>query len=126
MTNEERWAREAQREEALEAERAAFRKMRAERRERLYGSADSIDWQAPAALADFDALLAEHAAQLRNAVRCTMEFVLWDDAGVKDNAMSASALTRLIQANIAIAKVLGKHETSKTVRGGDKAKGTQD
>ena len=119
MTGEERQA-------ALEAERQAFLKKRAELRAKLFGSADSFDCQAPAPIADYDALLAEHAAQLRNVVRHTMSFALWDDAGIKDNAMTASALTRLIQANIAIAKVLGAREISKTVRGGAKAKRAQD
>lgn len=122
-------AREDQRQAALEAERAAFLKKRAELRRKLFGSADDFDWQAPAPTEDMDALLAEHAAQLRNAARQAMTFVLDDDNGVKSNALAASALTRLIQTNIAIAKALGAKdasETTKTVRGGGKSKGAQD
>src|ERR1700685_1384083 len=105
MTEEDWHAREDRRQAELEARRQEYLKKRAELRDRLFESADEFDRQAPAPIADFDALLAEHAAQLRNAVRYTMEFALWDDARVKDNVQSASALTRLIQTNIAIAKV---------------------
>ncbi len=122
---QEDWRDKAEREQAeYEADRAAYRKRRAALQEKLFGSAELYDWQAPAPIENFDTLLAEHAAQLRNAVRQAMGFVLSDDGDAKDNALAASALTRLIQANIAIAKVL--RETSKTVRGGAPAADAQD
>jgi predicted RNA-binding Zn ribbon-like protein len=118
--------REQRRQIALEAERAAFLKRREELRAKLFGSPDAYGRQAPAPIEDFDALLAEHAAQLRNVVRHAMAFAVWEDAGGTEIALSASALTRLIQTNIAIAKVLGVRATSKTVRGGAPEKDTQD
>ncbi|MEI9991803.1 MAG: hypothetical protein WDM86_17405 [Rhizomicrobium sp.] len=124
---QEDWREKAEREHAeYEAERAAYRKRREEFQEKLFGSPEPYDWRAPAPVENFDALLAEHAAQLRNAVRQAMGFVLADNIGAKENALAASALTRLIQANIAIAKVLGSRATAKTVHGGAEAKEPQD
>ncbi len=125
---EEDWRARCEREEN---ERAARREIRRKEREafrqKLFDTPDELAWQAPPPLEDFNALLAEHAAQLRNAVRQTMGFALADDNDCKANASAASALTRLIQTNIAIAKVLGVgDETSKTVRGGPEPKDAQD
>jgi len=121
---EEDW--EEQRREAAEA-REAYAKERQEFRTKLFGSSDCHDWQAPSPVENFDELLAEHAAQLRNAARHAMGITLDDGHGPETLAQAASALTRMIQTNIAITKVLGaQRETSKTVRGGSKAKDAQD
>ena len=47
--------------------------------ERLMGSTEQFDWDAPQPLADLDAQLGEHAAQLRNAARYLMGKVLDDE-----------------------------------------------
>ncbi len=91
----------------------------------LLGTCDKLEWQAPKAIEDFDALLGEHAAQLRNAARYVMGRVLLDDANPEQGAAAASALTRLIQTNISIARVLATAK-SKTVRGGVEAREPQD
>ena|SRR5258707_6504673 len=110
-----------------EAQHEAWRKRRREYREKLFGSTDPIAWQAPPADVDFDALLAQHAAQLRNAVSLTMEYALSDDVDLKDRPGVLGSLTRMIQTNVAIVRVLrGGTEKSKTVHGGTKQKGTPD
>ena len=109
-------AEAAARSEAYYAEREAYR-------QKLFDAPDALTWQVPPPVENFDALLAEHAAQLRNAVRHAMGFALADNRDCEANALAASALTRMIQTNIAIAKVIG---TSKTVRGGVGAEEPQD
>ncbi|MEJ0028450.1 MAG: hypothetical protein WDN01_20700 [Rhizomicrobium sp.] len=124
---QEDWREKAEREEAeYRANRAAYRKRRAELQEKLFGSPELYDWQVPAPVEDFDALLAEHAAQLRNAVRQAMGFVVSDDLGAKASAVAAAAVARLIQTNIAIAKVLGSRTRSKTVHSGAQPTEPQD
>ena len=93
------------------AKRRAFR-------EKLFGSKDEADWLAPPPLADFDALLAEHAAQLRNVALQVMGNALSDDHSLDGHVSAVGALTRVVQTNIAIAKVLGgRRADSKTVHG---------
>ncbi len=127
---EEDWRAKMERERSeAEARSEAYHKRREAFRERLFDSPDALVWQAPPPVDDFDALLAEHAAQIRNAVRQTMGIVLNDGNKPQSITQAAAALTRLIQANIAIAKVLGAkdtRETPKTVRGVAKPKGAQD
>jgi len=123
---EEDWrARYEREEQEAEARREAFRLKREAFRKKLFDAPDELTWCAPPPVENFDALLAEHAAQLRNAVRHAMEYALEDTNGQKSNALAASALTRLIQTNIAIAKVIGS-ATSKTVRGGTASTEPQD
>lgn len=112
----------------LRRENEARRQWRIQRRkylERLMGSAEDFDWEAPAPLADYDAQLGEHAAQLRNAARYLMGKVLDDDNARAVQA--AGALARLIGTNLAIAKVLkaADRANAKTVHGVPPANGHQ-
>lgn len=114
-------------EDELSAEIAANRRRRKDFLDKLLGTADPVDRQAPAAIDNFDALLGEHAAQLRSAARYTMGFAVCDDVSIDRHPQMISSLTRLIQANVAIAKVLKKpREKSKTVHGGEAEKDAQD
>ena len=109
-----------------ESERQAGHKAsRQEFLRRLLGGKDALAWQVPPQIEDFDALLLQHAAQLNNAVRYTMEFALCDGIGVSEHTMVIGSLTRMIQTNIAIAKAM-TGEKSKTVRGGPARKYPQD
>jgi hypothetical protein len=91
------------------------------RDEKLYGSADIADWMAPPPLTDLDTQLAEHAAQLRNVARRVSGDALITDHGIEKHIKLVTALTRVIQTNVAIAKVLkaAAAATSKTVHGGE-------
>lgn len=123
---DERNAREIR--EHREAQ-AAYRAQRKLFLEKLLGGSDPLTWQMPTEIDDFDALLAQHAAQLRNAVRYMMGEALSDDASAEQRIGAAGALTRMIQTNIAIArKLLPKdaREMSKTGHGGEQPRGTQD
>ena len=121
-------------EDEVDREIAEARRQRAEWcaerlrfKQKLFGADDALDWQAPTEIEDFDALLCQHAAQLSNAVRMTMGLVLFDDAKPEAQAMAANALVRLIQTNIAIAKVVAPAgEKLKTVRGVPARKDPQD
>ena len=107
--------------------RDEYRAERLSFKQRLLGSEDAYDWQVPSRIEDFDALLSQHAAQLSNAARVTMEHALSADIKVEAQAMAVGALTRLIQTNIAIAKVLGSGiAKSKTVHGVATPKEPQD
>jgi len=94
--------------------------------ESLMGSDNRFDWEAPKPLADYDAQLGEHAAQLRNITRYLVGQVLDDDN--KQSVQTAGMVARLIGTNLAIAKVLkvGDAATSKTVRGVPPADDHQD
>jgi hypothetical protein len=128
----ERMAREEdEREERIrEADERAAAAASARRSylEKLLGSKDRYDWNAPRPVEDFDTILAEHAAQLRNAVRFTLDGLLTDNVSTENQAKYASAVDRLIRTNLAIAKVLGpaKHAKSKTVHGGSATGEPQD
>ncbi|MBS0469870.1 MAG: hypothetical protein JSR60_02275 [Proteobacteria bacterium] len=70
---------------------------------------------APPPVRDFDAQLGEHAAQLAKLTRLTLNYALNDDGDLQTQMNAASAVTRLIQTNVAIARVL--LAKSKTVQG---------
>jgi len=125
---EEDWRDRFEREEEERAaQREIWRQEREAFRRKLFDAPDELAWQAPAPLQDFNTLLAEHAAQLRNAVRQTMEIALDHRNESKANALAALSLTRLIRTNIAIARTLGVGcETAKTVRGGALPEDAQD
>ncbi|HEX4304292.1 MAG TPA: hypothetical protein VHZ78_15980 [Rhizomicrobium sp.] len=127
---QERVEREMDEEEELRAaQRAAYQAKRKLFLEALLGGSDPLTWQMPPEIDDYDALLAQHAAQLRNAVRYMMGEALDDDRSPERRNMAAGTLTRMIQANIAIAKTAlsakprGK---SKTGHGGESAQEAQD
>lgn len=126
--DQEDWRDRFEREEREREERAAAREAAREQFHiKLYGSAERFDWAAPPSVEDFDAMLGEHAAQLRNAARHVTESAL-HDRSPKDMAVVVGTLTRVVQTNVAIAKVLRQkdHETSKTVHGATRQKGPQD
>jgi len=61
----------------------------------------------PQTVPEIDAVLAEHLAQLRNAVRYTMQTAIDDGSEIPNAATSPlRAITRMIQVNLGIAKVL--------------------
>ncbi len=108
---------------------AAYKAKRKLFLESLLGGNDPLTWQMPAEIDDYDALLAQHAAQLRNAVRYMMGEALDDDGSPESRVKAAGTLTRMIQANIAIAKTALSQKsrgTSKTVHGGAPAAEAQD
>jgi len=89
-------------------------------------SGDLLTWVAPDTHPGSDEVLSEHLAQLRTAVRYALQFVLADDLNLESNLSAASTAQRLIQTNIALAKVLSAPPKSKTVRGGRVKKEPQD
>jgi len=91
-------------------------------------SGDLLTWVAPDTHHGSDEVLSEHLAQLRTAVRYALQFVLADDLSLASNLSAANTTQRLIQTNIALAKVLSVSESAKpkTVRGGRAKKGPQD
>ncbi len=113
----------------MRQQEAAHKAIRKEFLQKLLDGKDQLAWQAPHQIQDFDELLCQHAAQLRNAVRYTMEYALSDDIEVEEHAKVVGALTRMIQTNIAIAKALVPERlgaTLKTVHGGAPAQEPQD
>jgi len=97
---------------------SAWRAQQAARKARLLGGDDQVEWQAPAPLADFDSLLGEHAAQLKNAARMVMGQVLDDGTAqsAREQAVAVAGLTRIVQTTLAIARALGSNgATAKTV-----------
>ncbi|MEI9886037.1 MAG: hypothetical protein WDN08_05940 [Rhizomicrobium sp.] len=107
------------------AERAAARQRRRDFLDGLLG-ADLLARQAPPPLQDFDTALCEHAAQLAKAVRHMMGDVLDDDASLERRTLAVGALTKMIQANIAIAKTLDPDVPTKTIQGVRRTEGPQD
>jgi hypothetical protein len=91
-------------------------------------SDDLLSRIAPQAHPGSDEVLAEHLAQLRTVVRYALQFVLADDLSLETNLSAANTTQRLIQTNIALAKVLSASEStkSKTVRGGRARKEPRD
>lgn len=89
---------------------------------------DMSAWLAPTEGAPSDEVLSEHMAQLRNVVRYAMQFALADDMSIETNLAAAAATTRMIRANVALAKALKTSEptNSKTVHGGRKRKDPPD
>jgi len=86
---------------------------------------DLASWVAPRESVVSDELLAEHLAQLRNTVRYALSCAFDGDYGLGERLSAANTATRMIRANIALAKEL-KASKSKTVRGGKRVRGTQD
>jgi hypothetical protein len=114
-------------EEAEARERQARREAYAAWCAKLYGSGDEMDWCKPAPLDDLDTQLAEHAAQIRNVARNVTSDVLSGSNNADKQIKFVGALTRLVQVNVAIAKVLGGHRAdSKTVHGVPAAPEAQD
>ena len=113
---------------------------------KLFGSDDLQSWLAPPPVADLDAALAGHFAQLHNVVRYALADAIDDRHTPERRDLAQKGVTRMIQANLAIAKVLKapsprgfdfrmtvEHKgvaptrtTSKTVHGGDRPKDPQD
>jgi len=85
---------------------------------------DLLSWVAPTADADSDEVLAEHLVQMRNTVRYALSLALADGYRMGESLSAPNAATRMIRANIALAKEL-KAAKSKTVRGGRRATRTQ-
>ena len=102
-------------EERQASERAATRQRRKEFLDGLLG-ADQFARQAPPPLEDFDAQLCEHAAQLAKAARHLMGDVLNDDSSLERRSLAIGALTKMIQANIAIAKTIDPVVPAKTIQ----------
>jgi len=125
---EEDWTTRMRRIEREEKERLDARyERRAEFRRKLFGTDDAVAMQTPPPVEDYDAMLGQHAAQLKHAIGYTMGYALSDDVSLKDHAQVVASLTRMIQANIVIARTLGaSRETSKTVHGVARPKDAQD
>lgn len=70
---------------------------------------------APQPANDFDALLGEHAAQIAKLTRLSLNYALNDDMNLNSQINAANAVTRLVQTNVAIVRVL--RAKSKTVQG---------
>lgn len=112
----------------------------------LFGGGDRQSWLVPQPVVDLDATLAEHFAQLRNAVRYALEDAIDDHRTPERRNLAQTAVTRMVLTNLAIAKVLKappprgfdfrmtvEHKgvaptraISKTVHGGDRPKDPQD
>ena len=106
--------------DAEERELNARHELRKAQRKKLVEtllSGDLFSRVAPDAHPGSDEVLAEHLAQLRTVVRYALQFVLADDMSLATNLSAANTAQRLIQTNIALAKVLGATAKSKTVRG---------
>ena len=110
---------------AMIARREEFERQRRALRAKLLPGTDMFAWVAPDATPPSDELLAEHCAQLRTMVRYTLQYVLDDSIDSQANMRAADAATRMIRTNIALAKALDA-KNAKTVRGGARAKRTQD
>jgi len=123
------WERKARAEiEAREFEdRAVLRKrQRKEFLAKLLEGDDMSAWLAPNGHATPDEVLSEHMGQLRNAIRYALQFALADDMSMETNMRAADVATRMIRANVALAKVTRASSNSKTVRGGRQRKDPQD
>ncbi len=111
-TEEERETREAR--EHLEFQEACAR--RHAFLDELIGPGGLVR-QAPPPLEDFGAALSEHAAQIVKAARHVMGDVVNDSASLDTRSLAISALAKLVQLNIAIAKKVDPTPPAKTVRG---------
>jgi hypothetical protein len=110
------WAEQEELERrAEEAERERFRQKRKEFRQKLFGTDDPVALLAPQALEDYDDLLGEHAAQLRNAVRYAMEDAVSDSIRIEQRLPALAVLARLVQTNLAIAKAMKKNPQNSTL-----------
>jgi hypothetical protein len=84
-----------------------------------------ISWVAPKDGVVPDEVLSEHLAQLQNGVRYALESAYKSDGWGMAKFAATNAATRMIRASLALAKEL-KASKSKTVRGGRRARRTQD
>ena len=91
----------------------------------IIGGSDSLSWVAPKDGVVSDELLGDHLAQLRNLVRYALSLAIDDETLVQQRLSAANTATRMIRANIALAREL-KASKSKTVRGGKRGARTQD
>ena len=129
-----------------DARRAGAKVAREKFLRELFGSDDIRTWLAPPPVTDLDAGLAEHFAQLHNAVRYALADAIDDRETAERRNLAQTAVTRMIQVNLALAKALKappprgfdfrmtvEHKgvaptraISKTVHGGDRPKDPQD
>lgn len=124
----ERQARLNKQEREFEDLTILRRRQRNEFMAKLLAGDDMSAWLAPQACAPSDEILCEHMAQLRSVVRYALQFAMADDMSLETNMSAAGTATRMIQANIAIARALKTPDTanSKTVRGVSRKKAPQD
>ena len=92
-------------------EAKAYREKRRAIRKELFGTDDPVATCAPQAVEDFDALLGEHAAQLRSAIRHAMEDALSDSILLGERLPVLAALGRLVRVNVAIARTIKASKT---------------
>jgi len=104
------------------AERAAAHKALIEA---VMGGPDMASWIAPQEGVVSDELLVEHLAQLRKAVRYALTLAFEEGSQHNQSLSAVNTATRMIRASIALTKEL-KASKSKTVRGGGRARRTQD
>ena len=95
---------------------------------KLMPGPDLLSWVVPTGDIVPDEILAEHLAQLRNAVRYVLQYAMGDGLMVPTRMSAASTAQRMIQTNIALAKALKAPASanSKTVRGVRRRKDPQD
>ena len=96
---------------ARQAARDAQAQKRKEFRAKLFGTDDPVALLAPESLQDYDALLGEHAAQLRNAIRHAMEYAVSDSVSLKQQLPVLAALDRLVRANVMITRTIKRAQT---------------
>ena len=121
----QRYARQLLEDRAFEDLTVLRTRQRKEFLDKMLQGDDMAAWLAPSECAPSDEVLSEHMAQLRTAVRYAMQFALADDMTFERNMAAANAATRMIQANIALAKVLNA-ANAKTVRGVSRRVESQD
>jgi hypothetical protein len=118
LTPEEERAEEKRRQEENNARYERRQEFLAE----LLGPA-GVTRYAPPPVSDFDAQLGEHAAQIAKLTRLALNYALNDDWNFDNRIDAANTITRLIQTNVAIARVL--RAQSKTVQGVQQDRETQ-
>jgi hypothetical protein len=104
------------------AERAAARETLLDT---IMGGTDLASWIAPKESVVSDELLAEHLSQLGRTVRYALSFAFDGHYGLGERLSAANTATRMIRTNIALTKALDA-KNAKTVRGGRRARRTQD
>ena len=114
----------AERHEA--AEREELRARRQAFLERLLAGPDMHAWIVPDGNVPADQVLEEHLLQLRNVTRYALQYALDDYFSMQTRLKAAEIVTRMVRANIALAKELKTSSNAKTVRGGKRRKGAQD
>ncbi len=122
----ERQARAGKEARELEDRTILRSRQRKEFLARLFQGDDMSAWLAPEGHVATHEVLSEHMAQLRNVIRYAMQFALADDLSMETNMAAADVATRMIRANVALAKALNTPSNSKTVRGVRAKKDPQD